>query len=263
MTGETPIEILSPLQSYSFMESWYELSDETHFWFQWRIAALMSQLQELKFPVAENLRALDVGCGTAVLRSQLEDRTGWVVDAADVDYNALRHAKPGRGRLLYYDITDRKPEMHEFYDVIVLFDVLEHIENTKPFIEALLYHLKPGGHLLVNVPALQPLYSVYDKVQGHCRRYNKESLASEFKDFPMEIKQVSYWGLANVPIILARKLWLALTPEQNPEQLFQQGFKPPGTILNQALLRLMKIEMGLLNHPWLGSSVLMTCRKAQ
>lgn len=262
MTGEPSIEILSPRQAYAFMESWYELSDETHFWFQWRIAALLQQLQELNIPIHEDLRVLDVGCGTGVLRAQLEAATGWTVDATDVDYNALQHAKAGRGRLLYYDILDQKSEFRQYYDAIVLFDVLEHIPDTAPFISALLHHLKPGGLLLINVPALQALYSVYDKVQGHCRRYSKESLAEEFRNFPLTPLQTTYWGLANVPIILARKLWLALSSEQNPEEIFQHGFKPPGKLLNQALLGIMKLEMGLIRHPVLGSSILMTCRNS-
>ena len=97
MQNENSIEIISPLQPYAFMESWYELSDESHFWFQWRLAALQRQLKDLNFPTQKKLKVLDVGCGTGVLRSQLEAVTAWDVDATDLDYRALQHAIRGGG----------------------------------------------------------------------------------------------------------------------------------------------------------------------
>lgn len=261
MSGENSIEFLSPLQPYAFMESWYDLSDASHFWFQGRLAALQQQLKDLHFPTQKNLKVLDVGCGTGVLRAQLEAMTAWEVDATDLDYNALQHAKPGRGRILYYDILETKADLHEHYDVVMLFDVLEHIDATQPFIAALLQHIKPGGHLIVNVPALQWLYSRYDQVQGHVRRYNPTTLAQEFQAFPLQIKDTRYWGLVNVPLIWARKLWLAMARGQSNEEIFQQGFKPPSPSVNEALLRLMRLELSLMKRPFLGSSVLLVGEK--
>ncbi len=261
MQSENSIEIISPLQSYAFMESWYELSDASHFWFQWRLAALQQQLKDLNFPTQKKLKVLDVGCGTGVLRAQIEAVTAWDVDATDLDYNALQHAKPGRGRILYYDILEAKAELREHYDVVMLFDVLEHIEATQPFIAALLQHVKVGGHLIVNVPALQGLYSRYDQVQGHVRRYNQTTLAQEFQAFPLAIQDTRYWGLTNVPIIWARKWWLAMARGQSNEEIFQQGFKPPGRAINEVLLRLMHSELRLIKRPFLGSSVLLIGEK--
>ncbi len=243
------------------MESWYELSDASHFWFQWRLAALQQQLKDLNFPTQKKLKVLDVGCGTGVLRAQIEAVTAWDVDATDLDYNALQHAKPGRGRILYYDILEAKAELREHYDVVMLFDVLEHIEATQPFIAALLQHVKVGGHLIVNVPALQWLYSRYDQVQGHVRRYNRTTLAQEFQSFPFTIEDTRYWGLTNVPIIWARKLWLAMARGQSNEEIFQQGFKPPSRAVNEALLRLMHLELRVIKRPFLGSSVLLIGEK--
>ena len=221
----------------------------------------MQQLRDLNFPIQEKLKVLDVGCGTGVLRSQIEAVTAWDVDVTDLDYNALRHAKPGRGRILYYDILEEKAELKEQYDVVLLFDVLEHIEQTQPFIKALLSHLKAGGHLLVNVPALQLLYSRYDEVQGHYRRYNDDTLLREFQAFALTVKDIRYWGLANVPVVFVRKLWLALSNEQKIEQVFQQGFRPPSHLINEAFLKAMRLEMMMTNRPLLGSSVLIAGEK--
>lgn len=261
MMTENQIEIISPLQSHAFLESWYDLSDESHFWFKWRFAALLRQFHDLNFPLREKLKVLDVGCGTGVLRSQLEAATAWTVDATDLDYNALRRMKPGRGRTLYYDIFGENPKLKESYDAVLLFDVLEHIEQTQPFVKALLSHLKVGGFLLVNVPALQFLHSRYDDIAGHVRRYDLETLQDELRGFNMAIIDVRYWGLANVPLLLLRKLWLSLSPDRKNEEIIQQGFDPPSPWVNKLLLRIMKSELKLTSRPSLGSSVLMIGQK--
>lgn len=256
------IEIISPVQDYNFVESWYELSDESHFWFQGRIHSFLRQLDDFKIPTQSDWKVLDVGCGTGVLRKQVEQSTNWTVDASDLDYNALKHSKGGRGRTIYYDITEQDSELKEQYDAILLFDVLEHIEDTQPFIKSLLFHLKPGGYLFINVPALQNLFSLYDSVQGHYRRYNKESLRKEFDDTSLKTIDARYWGMANIPIIWLRKHWLSLTAKnKSNDEIFSEGFSPPNKLINSILLGVMNAETKIIPRPILGTSVLMIGRK--
>jgi 2-polyprenyl-3-methyl-5-hydroxy-6-metoxy-1,4-benzoquinol methylase len=139
------VEILTPLQKYEFLESFYELSDDSHFWYKWRAQAFLQQLKDLQIPLNDNLKVLDIGGGKGVLRKQLEAVTNWDIDVTDLDYNGLQQAIAGRGRTMYYDINEKRPEFKEKYDAILLFDVLEHIEHTKPFIQSLLFHLNRGG----------------------------------------------------------------------------------------------------------------------
>src|ERR1051326_4693625 len=200
VSTENQIEIISPLQSHAFLESWYDLSEESHLWFKWRLEALLDQLRALNIPLDERLKVLDVSCGTGILRSQLEAATSLVIDATDLDYKALGRVKPGRGRTLYYDILEERAGLKESYDIVLLFDVLEHIEQTQPFIKSLLFHLKVGGLLIVNVPALQFLYSRYDEIAGHVRRYNTETLRDELPRFALTVRDIRYWGLINIPL---------------------------------------------------------------
>ncbi len=64
----------------------------------------------------------------------------------------------------------------EMFDTIIYIDVLEHIEEDKEELERALQHLNPGGHMIILSPALQILYSKFDKAIGHYRRYNKRTL---------------------------------------------------------------------------------------
>ena len=188
-TSYNDVEIISKVKEFSFEDEWYEYAVESHFWVEWRLSAMLKQIRQLKIPLDEEfLKVLEVGCGTGMLRAGLETATNWIVDGADLNLNALLRAKHCWGRTLYYDIFDEYEPFVEAYDVVILFDVLEHIHETKPFLASVLRHIAPGGLLLLNVPALQTFYSVYDEIMGHVRRYNKKTLAEEFKDFNFEIE---------------------------------------------------------------------------
>ena len=254
------VEIVSRPQAVAFPDEWYELSGPDHFWFRWRLAAALAQIRRAGIRTDKALRVLEVGGGTGVLRAQLEHATEWVVDLTDLNLAALRSAARGKGRTLYYDVFEERPEFAEAYDVVVLFDVLEHVEPSAPFVRAVLRHLRKGGHLLVNVPALSALFSAYDVAAGHVRRYQRGSLAGEFRGTDLEVVDVRYWGLSLVPLLLARRL--ALTGRGSAADTIRAGFRPPGRWTNAALCGLMRVETSLFERPPLGTSVLLAGRKS-
>jgi SAM-dependent methyltransferase len=257
------VEVITPLQNKPFMESWYELSDESHFWFRWRIRAFLAQLRDLNIPTEKYWNVLDVGCGTGVVRNQVEAETNWSIDATDLDFNALELSRPGRGRTYYYDINERHESMKEQYDAILLFDVIEHVEHTHAFVESLLFHLKTDGYIFINVPAGNYLFSRYDEVQGHFRRYTKPSLLREFEGFPTDVLDVRYWGMSNIPLAALRKVWLqAFAKGRSDEEIFKSGFKPPNSLVNKILAGVMQIESTVIPRPSIGTSLLAVVRKA-
>ena len=121
-------------------------------------------------------------------------------DGADLNIEALKRCSGGLERVLYYDILEKRQEFRDRYDVAILFDVIEHIEPTRPFLEAVLFHLKPGGIVLVNVPALMTLFSVYDKVAGHYRRYIGRCWP-RVRDLDATVVDQVYWGFSMVPLL--------------------------------------------------------------
>jgi hypothetical protein len=122
-----------------------------------------------------------------------------------------------------------------------------------------LRHLKPGGHLLINVPALQDLFSAYDVAAGHVRRYDRDSLVAEFAGHDLRVLDVRYWGLSLVPLLFLRKL--VLRGSLPAEQTIRSGFRPPGHLTNLLLRSLMRIETALLVRPPLGTSLLLCGRR--
>jgi len=78
------------------------------------------------------------------------------------------------------------------YDTVVMVNVLEHIENDKSALALIFDALKGGGHLLLYVPAMPFLYSKFDELVGHHRRYTRKGLAKELNESGFLVKYNSY-----------------------------------------------------------------------
>jgi len=254
------VEMISKPSDSKFESSWYEIATETHFWLHWRLGAMMTQLKDLQLPLEKQLRVLDIGCGCGVLRTQIENKTNWTVDGADVNIEALRQAESGRGKLMFYDVLEQRRSLMQVYDIAILYDVLEHIRDPKPFVSSVLGHIKSGGRILVNVPALHQFYSAYDRAMGHIRRYSKKRLWGEFNGFPVAIEDMRFWGFGLLPFLAVRTLLMQLKARSN-NRIVELGFKPPNPLADKAFMAMMRIELMLMRKPALGTSLLMVGRK--
>jgi SAM-dependent methyltransferase len=245
----------SPPTGKYFPFEWYELAKDNHFWCKWRFQVLLRQFQDLGILRSTPLKGLEVGCGNGVVLQQIEHSTNWTIDGVDLSEKALSLVNITRGETFLYDIHDRHPDFKENYDFLILFDVLEHINDPKPFLTSLLYHLKPSGWLFVNVPALTLLFSNYDLAAQHLKRYDKKMMRHELACDILEIQDMRYWGLALVPLLIIRKL--LLSRNTIPSQvIIEKGFKVQSDWMNNWFLRIMRIETALLKKPILGTSLM-------
>ncbi|MDC0253268.1 class I SAM-dependent methyltransferase [Bacteriovoracales bacterium] len=256
------IEFISDPQSLSMNEHWFEISNEDHFWFRWRFDAFKKFLKEQKISFKDNLKALDIGGGTGILSSQIEAESNWDTDIADLDINALKNVNLKRGRKLFYNIHDNDQGLQEQYDLILLFDVIEHIKNPSMFIQDAVKHLKPGGKIVINVPALNCFFSPYDKVMGHYRRYSKNSLSKEIRELSFKNPKYHYWGLFLLPFLIVRKIVLSFS-KKSEHEIINTGFQPPNSFVNRVFKLLGKIEYFLFRYQIIGTSLLMIAEKKQ
>ena len=244
------IETLSQPKAIGMADDWFQFATEDHFWMQWRHLGVLRALKAAKVPIR---RGLEIGCGNAVARGMLERDLGAPIDGCDLSRAGLEMAKPGRGRLLFYDILDQAPSLLSRYDAVFLLDVVEHISDDTAFLTAALRHLRPDGVMVVNVPASMLLFSQYDRVTGHVRRYTRRSLAKLFRDSGLEPEGLRHWGLLMVPVLLARKARLQMV---SPAETMRVGFAPPNRIAQLLLRGLKSIETALPIPMPFGTSLL-------
>lgn len=242
------IKELSAPAPFAMTDEWWQYARGDHFWFQWRFAALCDLLE--KFPPGGQM--LEIGCGNCVVRDQFEEKFNRPVHGCDLNLPALKLAKRGLGELYFYNIHDRKPEWKGRFDTILMLDTLEHIPDTKLFLESTRYMLKPGGQLVINVPAMQWLYSGYDRLNGHTKRYNIRRLRKELIEGGFQLQQHHYWGFTMLPVLAVRKMVLAFTPR---DQIVARGFQPQSAMAEKVLRFLMACERKLLKWPPVGGSL--------
>lgn len=253
------IERLSSTPEVGFPGDWYELNSADHFWFEWRMKAALGQWRACGVPLDRPLRVIDVGGGRGVVRDQVEAATAWTVDLVELNQAALEAAAPGRGRHLYYDVRDQAPDLVGRYDAAILFDVIEHLDDPQPVLKAVHAHLRPGGFLLVNVPALPSLFSAYDVAAGHFRRYDRKSLPAELDAARWRIVDHRFWGLALVPLLALRKMMLRSATAET----IRRGFGPPSRLARLGLRAVMRTETALISRAPVGTSLLLVAQRLE
>jgi 2-polyprenyl-3-methyl-5-hydroxy-6-metoxy-1,4-benzoquinol methylase len=254
----TQVEMLSRSSPTSFAELWYDIAGDDHFWLKARFDFFLREIRACGLDPTAPMSGLDVGCGHGAVQRQLAAHTAWRADGCDLNQAALSLHSGRAGRVLFYDTNDRRPEFREKYDFLVMFDVIEHIEKTKPFIESAAYHLKPGGYVFVNVPACQRLYSRYDTAAGHYRRYDKKLLRAHLTEAGLTICALRYWGMLLLPALIARNAYVSF--KDSSTEVIRAGFHPPNRWLSALLSGAMACEM-ILPVPPIGTSLLAIARK--
>ena len=186
-------------------------------------------------------RVAEIGCGNGVLQRQVEDAYELAPVGFDLHETALRRNMCRRGAVYCYDIHERANTFRKAFDLLLMFDVLEHIEDQDRFLDAARFHLADGGSMIINVPALQWLYSPYDQVQGHHRRYSLGALKGVARRNRFRVSVASYWGGPLVAILALRKA--VLTMRRTRADNYPTGFDPRGNLMNKGLYYLSGCEV--------------------
>lgn len=231
------IRYLSKPAAVSMGDDWFDIASLTHFWMRRRCEVL----ERLAGDAIRQARDIaEVGCGHGIVQRQIEDLYARDVAGFDLHESALGQSVSRTSPLYCYNVFDRNPQLEGKFDLIILFDVIEHIDQEDAFLGAILFHLAPGGRLLINVPALQSLYSPYDVAVGHVRRYSLASIKRLAGRNGMRVRSSTYWGFGLLPLLVLRRLWMMV---QTRKTAISAGFDAHGPVLNGLFFLLSRCEM--------------------
>lgn len=177
--------------------------EDRHWWFVGKRLLVASLLGDrLERP---NQRILDVGCGTGGVLASLAARAHTV--GVDRSVQALRHSR-GRGvAAVACADMDRLPFGPARFDLVLMLDVLEHFDDDVAVLNGVRPLLRPGGAILVSVPAFQALFSAHDEVLQHRRRYSMSMLRRALERGGFAIRRLTYTNVAALPpAVLVRGL---------------------------------------------------------
>lgn len=189
--------------------------DAIHWWYVARRAILSAIIRRHVAPPA-GARVLEIGCGTGHNFGMLGEFGA--VDGLEIDAPARAIASERLGRPVgnapLPELTG-VPDGH--YDLIALLDVLEHIDGDRAALASIRRKLKPGGKLLVTVPANPWMWSAHDVVHHHHRRYSAASLKRVFADAGLKIHMLSHFNTLLFPLAAAVRLLGKATNKQHAD----------------------------------------------
>ncbi len=222
-------------------------SEDRHWWFRGRREVLQRVISGLHLPA--NARILELGSGTGgnlamlaafgtVTAVELNEAARAIsMLKASSTVSILAGALPGELPLA----------SGQTYDLICLFDVLEHVEEDDETLAVVRRHLAPGGAAIITVPAFRKLWGPHDIALHHKRRYEKSELREKLVKAGFEIAKLSYANMLLFPAAVLMRLRDRLRGQGTAS-----GTAMPPAVLNEVFAFMFGAErhvLGWMNLP--------------
>lgn len=207
--------------------------EKVHWWFVARRQILLDVIARLALPTSAKL--LDVGCGAgAFLEGFSQGYEAYGIDASALAIGFCRQ----RGLQNVFSCTLEnfpRPEMR--FDLITLLDVIEHIEDDQRALDLVRERLLPGGFVVVTVPAYRWLWSRWDELNHHRRRYAQSQLRERLERAGFAVQTLSYFNSLLFPCALFSRLISKLFKLTD-----EPGAKIPARSINALMTWIFAVE---------------------
>ncbi len=212
-------------------------AERDHWWFQGRRTFIAAAIR--RAGLSPTATVLDAGCGSGGNLALLAGLApAGRLYGFEYDAEARRAATVlGLGTIADGALPDGLPFAGTSFDLIGLFDVLEHLAEPVASLRALGDRLAPGGALVLTVPALPWLWGPHDVAHQHHRRYTAASLTQHVTDAGLQIEYLSYLNLLLLPLAILQRLRERLLG-------YRTDVLTPAPWLNRLLRRLWELERG-------------------
>lgn len=236
----------------------YEL-ESTYWWHKAKRHLVKSIITRMKIDT-HNSKLLDVGCGTGKFLEEMNTWNSWgELIGLDGSDEALKFTKKRKvANVKKADLEKEIPLKDNSIDIITSLDVVEHIENDQHLVREFNRVLKPGGSLIITVPAHQWLWTYWDDILGHKRRHNQASVEALMKQANLKVEWISYFYSYLLPIACVFRLIKSKTNKEN-----SSDFVALPDWINRLLISFAEAETALIKYTKVpfGLSVVCVARK--
>ncbi len=253
----------------------YGLSLPEHGWVPSPSYVLRRDRALVRISELEGGRALEIGCGAGALLHDLV-KMGFACEAIETSPRALEITSEvfaGRSDVRVFDAP--QSDWKSKFDLVIAFEVLEHIEDDFDALETWASWLAPGGHLLLSVPAHRRRWNPTDEWAGHFRRYESGELRSLVENAGLDVVEIESYGfpLANALEAIRARTWQRIdkknaararqTAQSGVERRVESRFfrlqtSRVGTLAMRGFCRLQRV----FAHTELGNGFFLLAKKA-
>lgn len=239
----------------SYYEKYFHFEDD-NWWFVGRREILADVTAQ--YVNGSREPALDAGCGTGGLLNHL--RPAGQVIGLDFEWLALNYARRRGNRKLLQGSALELPFRDESFGTVYSLDVLEHLDDDRGGLSEIKRVCRPGGKIIITVPAYQFLWSQHDIVNQHRRRYVERELRDLVQSAGLQIELLSYNNTLLFPAVagvrLAKKAWARLRKAKVYPGADNEEVAEPW---NTLLARIYSFERHLLGRVHLPFGVSLIC----
>lgn len=185
-------------------------------------------------------RVLDAGCGTGgLIRRMMSEGPAWECTGLDTLPLACQIARERSDASFVEAGVEAMPFADHAFDAVVSADVLCTVQDDEAAIREIFRVLRPGGVMIINVPAYRWLWSYHDVATHTKRRYQGTELITKIEAAGFRGTATSHWNALALPFIAIRRKVLAASSDESDVKAY-----PP--MIEKAMRALMKME-----HAWI------------
>ncbi len=242
------------------METHYEREYEHiykhHWWYRAREWCILKVVHELY--LNRPLKILEVGCGPGLLLPKLK-QLGKIegIEPAESSFEYDEDISAKVHRISFPYESNKLPSEH--YDIILLLDTLEHIQDDEIALLEVNRLLKKGGFAVITVPAFMSLWGPHDLVNHHFRRYTLPEITKLISKAKLtKIWGAYFFGWCYIPVWIVRRI-RRISRKNNPDH----DFKIPSSWLNAFLIFISCLDFRIAQKSGLpfGTSLIAAAKK--
>jgi 2-polyprenyl-3-methyl-5-hydroxy-6-metoxy-1,4-benzoquinol methylase len=226
---------------------------QNHWWWRARTELIVDELRRLP-PVDGSRAILDIGCGDALFFDRLSEFGE--VEGIEPCAELIDPANPHRARI-HVGPFDESFQPARKYSLILMLDVLEHLDNPVGALRRVSELLEVNGKFVATVPAFMALWTNHDVINHHRTRYTKATLHEIAAQTDLRILEERYFYHWTCPVKLAVAIIeRTFHSEPQPAQISARW-------INELLYRISRMEQRMLTPLSIafGSSLLMIANK--
>jgi len=221
--------------------------EQKHFWHIGRREIILDVLRR-NIPNLAKCRMLEIGCGNGSVLAYLK-QNGVNIEGGDIFFEGLRFCRQREGSVALYQTDVLALPFRNDFDIIGIFDVLEHIDNDEKALAEINQALKPRGNLILTVPAYKLLWSYFDVNSRHKRRYNRGELIAKLERNGFIVKRISFYMFLLFPVLAAVRVvnnifHIGRTKKDTKASLEVKTIP----VVNGVFLGLLRVESRLLRY---------------
>ncbi len=195
--------------SYSdYPDSGFDLTQEystSSFWVRSR-SRLFKYLVEKYLPKTEKVKFLEVGCGTGDFLRQLVRNDRLEITGSEIYLKGLQYAQKNLPQVSFVQFDVTQGPINNQFDMVVSFDVLEHVEEDVQALINIHHMLSSNGVLIISVPQHMFMWSELDVLVKHKRRYSRKELSEKLESTGYKVSYATSFVFTLFPLMYFSRL---------------------------------------------------------